>query len=78
MATYYVTEISKGDKSIAGFSIKEVTYDNDKEALIHAEAAFHKKIGTAMDSSLYDSDLVYVTDENGTQLFSKKFTRSIA
>lgn len=44
---YYIIDISEGDSKISGKAIYEYD-DRDK-----AEAMFHKKIGTAMDSELY-------------------------
>lgn len=44
---YYLIEVSEGDSKIAGKAMYEYD-DRDK-----AEAMYHKKIGTAMDSELY-------------------------
>ena len=62
---YYVIQISKGDAKIAGKSIYE--YDTEKAAV----AAFHKKLGTAMDSELYTSSIVMVIDESGFPIQSE-------
>jgi hypothetical protein len=62
---YYVIQISTGDAKIAGKSIYE--YDTEKTAV----AAFHKKLGTAMDSELYTSSIVMVIDESGFPIQSE-------
>lgn len=56
---YYVIEIATGDAKISGKSIYE--YDTEKEAV----ATFHSKLGVAMKSSLYESDLVMVVNKFG-------------
>lgn len=56
---YYVVEISTGDAKIAGKAIYE--YETQKEAV----AAFHKKLGVAMSSDLYVTDLVMVINGAG-------------
>lgn len=56
---YYVVEISEGDSSIAGKAVYEFSTLND------AIASFHKKLGTAMSSSLYTSELVMVINSVG-------------
>lgn len=64
---YFLIEISEGDSKIAGKGIYE--YDN----LNSAVAMFHKKLGTAMSSDLYTSDLVMVIDGNGAVYKSEKY-----
>lgn len=64
---YYVIEISEGDAKIAGKGIYE--YATEKEAV----ASFHKKLGTAMTSELYTSDLLMVIDDAGKVLKREKF-----
>lgn len=59
MDKYYVIEIAEGDSSIRGKSVYEYPTLNE------AEASFHKKIGTAMSSDLFESDLVMVINSNG-------------
>lgn len=60
---FYVIEVAEGDSKVAGKGIYE--YGTLKEA----EASFHKRLGTAMSSDLYDSDLVMVINsEGGTYL----------
>lgn len=58
---YYVIEISTGDAKIAGKGVYE--YETKNEAV----ASFHKKVGTAMSSNLYTSDLVMVIDSFGSR-----------
>lgn len=64
---YYVIEISEGDAKIAGKGIYE--YATEKEAV----ASFHRKLGTAMTSDLYTSDLLMVIDDAGKVLKREKF-----
>lgn len=56
---HYLIEIATGDASIAGKSIYE--YPDKNSAL----SGFHKKLGTAMGSSLYETDLVIVARSDG-------------
>lgn len=56
---YYLTEISEGDAKISGKAIYEY------EDATKAEAMYHKKIGTAMDSELYSYHMCYVTNSAG-------------
>lgn len=58
---YYLIEISTGDSKITGKAIYEYDTLND------AVAMFHKKLGTAMSSDLYDIELVVVMDSYGNQ-----------
>lgn len=78
MATFYLTEIAKGDKAISGAGI--YTYQDTKrdEAWRKAVASFHKKMGTAMSSDLYDSELLYIVDDNGTMLMSERYDRPVS
>lgn len=69
MRKYYVIEISVGSTSIAGKGIYE--YATVEEAV----ALFHKKLGTAMSSALYESDLVMVVDDNGAVIRSEKYIK---
>lgn len=59
---FYVIEISTGDPSIAGKAIYEYA------TLAKATAAFHKKLGIAIDSELYESELVMVIEQGGIVL----------
>lgn len=56
---YYVIEISTGDSKIAGKAIYECATRNE------AIASFHKKLGVAMSSDLYETDLVMVINGAG-------------
>lgn len=56
---YYVIEISTGDSKIAGKAIYEYATRNE------AIASFHKKLGVAMSSDLYETDLVMVINGAG-------------
>lgn len=68
---FYVIEIAEGDAKIKGKGIYEYA---DKDSAI---ATFHKKLGTAMSSDLYTSDLVMVIDENGSVWKSEKWVKPI-
>lgn len=56
---YYVIEIAEGDAKIKGKAIYE--YASKNEAL----SSFHKKLGTAMGSELYESELIMMVDDTG-------------
>lgn len=64
---FYVVEIAEGDDRIKGKGIYE--YSSQKEAL----ASFHKKLGTAMSSDLYTSELLVVLDESGSPIALEKY-----
>lgn len=68
---FYVFEVAEGDGKIAGKGVYE--YATLNEAL----ASFHKRLGTAMGSELYTSDLVMVISSDGTVYRSEKFTRDV-
>lgn len=63
---FYLIEISTGDSKIAGKSIYEFETENE------AEANFHSKLGSAMKSPLFATELLMVVDENGKVLQRKK------
>lgn len=67
---FYVIEISKGDSKIAGKSI----YEYETEQL--AVASFHTKMGTAMKSDLYTSELLLVIDDSGNLIKREQYTRT--
>lgn len=67
MKKYYLLEISEGNAKIAGKAVYEYATENE------AVAMFHQKLGSAMKSDLYTSELVMVIDENGAVLKSEKF-----
>lgn len=59
---YYLIEISKGDKKIAGVSIYTYTERND------AIAAYHTKLGQAMKSELFEREqLLVINSANGIE-----------
>lgn len=65
---YYVIEIATGDAKIQGKGIYE--YATEKEAV----ASFHSKLGTAMKSELYTSELIMVVDSDGKVIKREKYT----
>lgn len=68
---YYVIEIATGDAKIQGKGIYE--YENRKDAV----ASFHKKLGVAMSSELYTSDLVMVIDSFGGTVIGDYFSNEV-
>lgn len=66
---FYLIEIAEGDAKIAGKGIYEYS------TYLDAIANFHSKLGVAMKSELYTSDLIMVVDSNGDVRASEKFTR---
>lgn len=68
---FYLIEISAGDSKIAGRAT--YAYNTQNEAI----ANFHSKLGVAMKSDLYDSDLCMVIDENGSVLKREKYIKSV-
>lgn len=56
---YYVVKIAKGDTEIAGKGIYEYATLNE------AEGNFHRQIGTAKLSELYDYELAMVISSDG-------------
>lgn len=69
---FYVIEIATGDSKIAGKSIYEYSTENE------AVASFHSKMGTAMKSEMYTSELLLVIDASGSVLKREKFVRPIS
>lgn len=67
MENFYVIEIATGDSKIAGKGI--YGYETEKEAV----ASFHQKLGTAMKSELFTSDLVMVIDAEGKVIKREKY-----
>lgn len=70
---YYVMEISTGDNSIAGKAVYEYT---DRDVAL---SSFHKKLGTAMGSDLYTSELISCINSVGglevpTEYWTNTFT----
>lgn len=68
---YYVIEIAEGDSQIKGKGIYE--YDNEQLAV----ATFHSKLGVAMKSPLYTSDLLVVMDEQGSILRIERYVAPV-
>ena len=66
---YYLIEIADGDDKIKGFAI--YSYDNYNSAA----ANFHSKMGSAMKSNLYDSELLMVIADNGMVLNCEKYIK---
>ena len=66
---FYVIEIASGDPAISGKAVYEYA-DKTK-----AEAAYHKKIGTAMDSELYTAHTAIIIDNEGAVYGSHYFAR---
>lgn len=64
---YYVLEISEGDAKIAGKGV--YTYETEHDAV----ASFHSKLGTAMKSALYTSELIMVLDADGKVVKREKY-----
>lgn len=67
MENFFVIEIATGDAKIAGKGI--YAYETEKDAV----ASFHAKLGTAMKSALYTSDLVMVIDADGKVIKREKY-----
>lgn len=68
---YYVLEVSEGDTKIAGKAVYEY------EDIDAAEASYHQKIATAMNSALYTSHNCFVLDSEGNTDFSHTFKRKV-
>ncbi len=69
---YYVIEISEGDQKIEGKAIYEYATLNE------AVANFHSKLGSAMKSALYTSELVMVVNSDGGIHKSEKYVAEVA
>lgn len=68
---FYLIEISVGDTKITGKAVYE--YETQNEAV----AKFHSKLGSAMGSELYDSELIMVVDNNGTVIKREKYAKPL-
>lgn len=66
---FYVIEISNGDPKIEGKAIYQ--YDTIEAAV----GAFHSKLGAAMKSDLYETELVLVIGADGEVMRSEKYTK---
>lgn len=67
MERYYVIEISDGDAKIKGKGVYE--YANLNEAI----AVFHSKMGSAMKSALFKSELLLVINADGGVYKTEKY-----
>lgn len=68
---FYLIEIATGDSKVAGNAVYQ--YETEQMAV----ATFHQKMGTAMKSALYDSELLMVIDENGTVIKREQFLKPV-
>ena len=66
---FYVIEITTGDPKIAGKAVYQYA------TIDEATATFHSKLGAAMKSDLYTSELVLVIGEDGEVIRSEKYTK---
>lgn len=67
MKNYFLIEIAEGDKTVRGYSV--YGYETEKEAV----ATFHQKLGNAMKSTLFESDLLIITDADGKVVKREKY-----
>lgn len=65
---YYLIEITDGEIQVAGKAVYE--YNTEKEAV----AGFHQKMGTAMKSDLYTTELLMVVDSYGKVIKNELYT----
>lgn len=66
---FYLIEIATGDEQIAGKGVYEYATKNE------AVAAFHSKLGSAMKSDLFTSDLLMVVDSTGQWYEQQYYTK---
>ena len=66
---FYVIEVSTGDAAIAGRAIYAYA------TLDEAVATWHSKMGSAMKSDKFETELLVVMDDNGAEYRVEKFTR---
>lgn len=69
---FYLIEISEGEQSITGKAIYEYATLNE------AVANFHSKLGSAMKSNLFTSELVMVINSDGGIHKSEKYVADVA
>lgn len=67
---FYVIEISTGDAKIAGKAVYQYA------TIDEATATFHSKLGAAMKSDLFESELLMVMDAEGAVLRVEKYTKN--
>lgn len=68
---YYLVEVAEGDSKIAGKGMYEYT------TLDEAVANFHSKLGVAMKSELYTSELIMVINSEGGIHKVERFDRAV-
>ena len=68
---YYLIEIADGDNKIKCKGVYE--YNTKNEAM----ANFHKKLGTAMGSELYTSELIMVVSSDGNLIAIEKYVAEV-
>lgn len=68
---WYLIEVAEGDSKISGKAVYE--YENKSDAV----ANFHSKLGNAMKSELYTSELVMVINSKGELYMSEVFVRTV-
>ena len=68
---FYLIEVAEGDSKIAGKAIYEYA------TLDEAVANFHSKLGTAMKSDLFESELVMVINSEGGVHKSEKWAKAV-
>lgn len=66
---FYVVEISTGDAKVAGKSVYQY------QTLDEAVGTFHSKLGAAMKSDLFETELCLVIEDNGSVNRSEKYIR---
>ena len=71
MKKFYLVEIATGDEKIAGKSIYE--YETKNEAI----ASFHTKLGQAMKSELFETDLLMVIDSEGNWFEQRYYNKNV-
>ena len=67
---FYVVEVSTGDAQIAGKAVYQYN------TLAEAVGPFHSKLGSAMKSALYETELVLVIEDNGNVNRSEKYIKT--
>ena len=68
---FYVIEVSTGDAAIAGKAVYQ--YETQEEAV----GTFHSKLGAAMKSDKFTTELCMVIDDNGAVYRSEKYTKAV-
>lgn len=68
---FYLIEIAQGDSKIAGKGI--YSYNSEREAL----ANFHSKLGVAMKSDPYTSDVLVVIDQMGNTVIKECYVAPV-